>query len=281
MQYTISSNQLTVVVDELGAEVISVTKQCQQRIWQNADGKWNGHAPILFPFCGHCRMIFDGTDYGDGFHGFARNLEFTCVEHTDSSVMLQLQHSTQTLERYPFEFQFRVKYTVAEHCLEIQYIVVNKSATVMPFACGGHESFALLSDVGNYKLLFDQDEQFNFLQHDASGFLNGAVIDCGRGKVLPFPQEYMKDNTIILHNINSRKVQLVEMQSDRVVAEVCFDGFPNLLLWHPAGSHMVCVEPWQNLPDNAQTVGEFSHKAGVNLLPPDSAVSFTRCVKYH
>lgn len=39
MQYTISSNQLTVVVDELGAEVISVTKQCQQRIWQNADGK--------------------------------------------------------------------------------------------------------------------------------------------------------------------------------------------------------------------------------------------------
>ena len=52
MIYGISNGILTAMVSTTGGELVSVRKDGKERIWQNDNGSWCGHAPILFPVSG-------------------------------------------------------------------------------------------------------------------------------------------------------------------------------------------------------------------------------------
>ena len=49
MTYQLSSGLLELEISSIGAELISVKKQGKERLWQNENGGWSGHAPVLFP----------------------------------------------------------------------------------------------------------------------------------------------------------------------------------------------------------------------------------------
>jgi len=61
---------------------------------------------------------------------------------------------------------------------------------------------------------------------------------------------------------------------------VSFDGFSNILLWHPHGSKMLCIEPWQCLPSYADEIKEFKERKGVVTLSPNREITFTRKITY-
>ena len=63
MIYTIGGELLTVQISSLGAELVSVRYQGKERLWQNENGGWAGHAPILFPYAGRCSVKVDGKVY--------------------------------------------------------------------------------------------------------------------------------------------------------------------------------------------------------------------------
>ena len=115
MNYTIKSENLTVTVSSLGAELISaVGHDGFEYIWQNESGEfWGGHAPLLFPHCGrilNSEYTYGGERYEMGIHGFARKMEFELVRQEPHSLVFSLQSSEETKKIYPFDFELIAEY---------------------------------------------------------------------------------------------------------------------------------------------------------------------------
>ena len=281
MIYTIKNDKTEVKINSLGAEVRSVIHNGRERAWQNETGEWSGCAILLFPFAGFNRLVYDGVDFGVEKHGFCRNEEFQLTEANNDNITFVLKSNERTKAVYPYNFEFFVKYAIIDSGYSVCYTIVNSDSREIPFACGGHESFALDNAVENYYVEFEKDESFDFLVHNDGGMLTGEKKHYGKGKVINLEKEFTDNSaTVILGNINSRKASLYNKETKEKVVEITFDGFSNLLLWHPHGSKMLCIEPWQCLPSYVDEIKEFSEREGVITLPQKSEISFTRKITY-
>ena len=86
---------------------------------------------------------------------------------------------------------------------------------------------------------------------------------------------------MIFGDIQSEKVWLKTAQGEKL-AEITFKEFKNLLLWRPDGAKMICIEPWQNLPDKVgQEFVEFSKKKGIDKVLPKQTKTAVRMIKYY
>nr|MBQ8890593.1 hypothetical protein [Clostridia bacterium] len=281
MIYTIKNGTTEIKISSLGAEVRSVIHNGRERAWQNETGEWAGCAILLFPFAGFNRLIYDGVDFGIRKHGFLRNEEFTLVGMNEESIELSLSANERTRAVYPYEFTFFVRYTLTPRGYEVTYTVKNPSNREIPFAAGGHESFAIRGEVCDYYVEFEREEKFDLLVHNSQGMLTGETVNHGEGRILALEREFTDNSaTVILGNINSRKATLREKATDEKVVEITFEGFSNLLLWHPHGSKMLCIEPWQALPSYADEIKEFKTREGVRCLCAGETISFTRAISY-
>ena len=279
--YIISNKKIKIQISEIGAEVRSVVHNGKERAWQNETGEWSGCAILLFPYAGFNRLVYDGVDFGVQKHGFCRNEEFTLISQAENSIEFELCANDRTRAVYPYEFAFRVKYELVENGYTVSYTIKNTSDREIPFACGGHESFALENDVENYYVEFENDEKFDFLIHNSGGMLTGEKANHGAGKILPLEKDFTDNSaTVILGNINSRKASLYHKETKEKVVEINFEGFENLLLWHPHGSKMICIEPWQALPSYVDEIKEFKERDGVVTLEKGKEITFTRAIKY-
>ena len=198
MLYTIQNKDLSVTVSTLGAELQSVSFHGEEKLWQNQNGSWKGHAPILFPVAGHCGVTVDGISYPIPSHGFAPSSEFTVLSMDDTSITLSLTDSPETHKFFPFAFVFSVIYTVENNTLSITYRIENPAETNLYTFAGGHESFMLYEPLETHSLLFPETEHFLHHFHDAGGYLTGETKDFGKGICFPIPPEYLQNgNTLI------------------------------------------------------------------------------------
>ena len=281
MIYTIKNDKTKININSLGAEVRSVIHNGKQRAWQNETGEWSGCAILLFPFAGFNRLIYDGVDFGIQKHGFCRNEEFELLEKNNESITFVLRANERTRAVYPYNFEFFVQYAIIDNGYKVCYTITNGDNREIPFACGGHESFALDDEVDNYYLELEKYEKFDFLVHNAGGMLTGEKANHGEGRILNLEKSFTDNSaTVILGDINSRKAGLYHKETKEKVVEITFDGFSNLLLWHPHGSKMLCIEPWQCLPSYEGEIKEFKERKGVNCLSQSCEVSFTRKITY-
>ncbi|MBQ8290924.1 MAG: hypothetical protein IJX88_00230 [Clostridia bacterium] len=281
MQYTISNGNLTVTADTLGAEIISVKKNGKEWVWQNQDGNWDGHGPLLFPVCGHFGLTVDGVFYDLPAHGFSRKSQYTLVDKGEDFLIFELRANEQTKAVYPFDFVVTVGYALTGDTLTIRFEVENPAEKTLYFACGGHESFNLDKNIGNYELRFEKTEHLVHLYHNDDGYLDGKTLDYGVCDTFVLPEDFLQEGrTLIFKDINSRKLTFAKKGGEALV-EVAFDGFKNLLLWRELDSPFLCIEPWSNLPDyeNAPDV-EFSTKEGVFAVAPKDKKSLVRTIKY-
>lgn len=281
MIYSIKNDKTEVKINSLGAEVRSVLHNGKERAWQNETGEWAGCAILLFPFAGFNRMIYDGVDFGIQKHGFCRNEEFELVRAEGDNITFVLKANERTKAVYPYDFEFFVKYAIIDNGYEVCYTIVNRDNREIPFACGGHESFALDGEVCDYYLEFDKDEKLDALVHDNGGFLTGDIKKYGEGKILQLEKDFTDNSaTVIFGGINSRRATLRDKKTDEKIVEISFEGFANLLLWHPHGSKMLCIEPWQCLPSYAGEVKEFKDREGVINLSEGCEITFARTITY-
>lgn len=281
MTYTLQNEYISLTADTAGAELVSVTAGGRERLWQNENGSWGKHAPLLFPVCGHCEMKVNGAVYPLSAHGFAAKREFLLLRRTDTSLCFVLCADDETKKQYPFDFTFTVTYALHGNALTITYEVENSAAAPLPYACGGHESFALASDVGDYKIVFEKKEQLVHRFHDDDGFLTGQTEEYGNTRELVLPADFLTDGkTLIFPRIKSRAVSLCRVSGEKE-ADILFPDFENLLLWRPHGARMICIEPWMNLPDTQGEHKEFAEKEGVRFVPPQSRATVTRTIRYY
>ena len=95
MDYIIENAELIVTVSSKGCEIISARNKktgCEY-IWCGDPDAWKRHAPVLFPLIGRYKndeSIYDGKTYHMTQHGFARDMEFTLVSKTDTSIKMEL-----------------------------------------------------------------------------------------------------------------------------------------------------------------------------------------------
>ncbi len=281
MKYTIKSDALSCTVDSFGGELVSVVKDGKERLWQNETGEWAGHAPLLFPVCGHFGVQVDGVSYPIRAHGFAKKTEFTLVSKTEDALTLAIESTAETKKVYPFDFRFEVTYAVAGSELSVFYRVKNPAKTPLYFACGGHESFALDSGVEDYAIRFEKEERLVHRFHNDDGYLTGETFDYGTGKILPLPADFLQEGrTLIFKDVQSRKVAL-QKKSGENCAELSFEGYSNLLLWHADKAKFICIEAWTNLPDPENTADtEFSGKEGVITVAGGAETTLTRKITY-
>lgn len=281
MTYTIENGTLCVKVKDYGAEVISVVKDGKERLWQNETGEWEGHAPLLFPVCGHFGVKVQGVEYPIRAHGFAKKMQFALVDKTQTSLILEIRSNAETKKVYPFDFAFQVQYKIEDNALVVAYKVKNLANAPLWFACGGHDAFALDYDVDAYEVAFEKKENFVHHYHDDGGYMTGETLSYGVGKIFPLPVDFLQEGrTLIFKNIRSRKVRLCE-KSGKALASLSFEGFENLLLWREGAGKFICIEPWTNLPDYVGVPqAEFSKKAGVVEVAPNAEKTMTRVIEY-
>lgn len=281
MEYTVKKDSLEITFSSLGAEMISVKKNGKERLWQNDNGAWGGHAPILFPYAGTCTFIKNGIVSEMKQHGIARRNEFELIRQTDDSIEFVLKSNEKTRELYPCDFELYVTYTLYGDSVEIEWEVRNPGKEITSFAIGGHETYALDEDVKNYEIVFEKDEVFDSWVMNKNNHLTGEKIHIGEGKILSCNTTLLDDaKTVVLIGVNSRFMTLRNKVTKEEVATLSYPGFKNVFFWHCLGSKMICLEPWINIPDYDNDTREFSDKeTTINLKPGENAV-FKRVISY-
>ena len=117
---------------------------------------------------------------------------------------------------------------------------------------------------------------------DGNGYLTGKSRPLGTGRILDLNSDLLeKGNSICLDKLNSRGIILREKATGKEIVKVSFPDSEKLVLWHPDGSKMLCIEPWQNLPDIKGEYREFSQKDGVIKVAPFTKKVITRTIKYY
>jgi galactose mutarotase-like enzyme len=274
--------KLKVVVNDYGAELTSILVNGVERLWQNENGTWAGHAPVFFPACGLCKVVVDGKEYPQFRHGFAQYFTFEVTEQADDLLRFTLKSNEETKKYYPYDFVLHFIYKIVNgDTLVITHEAYNPAETPMYCAFGGHESFLLDKNLGAYEVRFEKEEKFRSLTITGS-FMDGGFVDLGAGKTFALDEKFfVNSETAIFEKIQSRKVTLAEIGGE-AVADVAFDGFDNLLFWRPEDAKTICIEPWHNLPDNeAHCNDEFATKEGIFTVPPKQTLRFERTIKYY
>ena len=152
MQHVLENEALKLLIDDTGAELCSVLdrESGSERIWTADPAIWNRHAPILFPFVGKVtdgKYRIEGREYPMRTqHGFARDMDFLCVEEDASSVTHRLASTPGLREIYPYSFCLTVRHSLDPanpRLLHITWDVENQGEDLMYYAIGGHPGFLM------------------------------------------------------------------------------------------------------------------------------------------
>ena len=233
MIYQLSNSKLKIAVSDHGAEIVSVLHNGKECVWQNENGLWNRHCPVLFPVCGRTSVNVDGKAYPIPFHGFARDMVFKTVAANKQDVSFVLQSNERTREMYPFDFELKITYTLDDCMVIVKNEVKNTGKEMMRFAIGRHDSFILDNDPGSYKLCFPKEERFLSQKYDNTSRRIDKYDNLGSGDVLIIPESILSSSSsVTLQNLNSDRVTLKTLD-DRPIASIVWGEIKNLLLWHP------------------------------------------------
>jgi galactose mutarotase-like enzyme len=275
--FTLENRYLKVDIHPKGAELQSIfNKDFQlEYMWGGDPAFWAKRSPVLFPIVGSLKndtFFYNNISYRLSRHGFAREKEFIAESHAPEFVSFLLKSDEDTLKNYPFEFEFRILYTLGENEIKTTYRVKNTSSEDMFFSVGGHPAFRLpLVDNTNYEdyyLEFNEDETKPRWPISKDGLIEKEPVPLLSGtNILPLNKElFLKDALVLKHPTSS----IVSLKSDKTEhgLDFNFSGFPYLGIWAAPGADFICIEPWCGLADTVETDQLLIHKEGINQLAP-------------
>ena len=263
-----------IAVADRGAELRSCKVNGEEFMWDRQPEFWAASSPVLFPFVGTIKngaYSFDGEKYEISTrHGFARTEDFELVEKTENSLKFRFSSNKETLEKYPFEFELFITYTIVGNTLEIGYNVVNKNDSDMYFSLGTHPAFAL--DVNNdiklsdYYLEFEKNETSKKYKLNEKGLVLDEKVDClNNENKLHITETVFDDDAIIFEGLKSEKVVIKNSKNSKELS-VEYKGFPYVAFWSKSKAPFVCIEPWYGISDFENTSGKLEEKIGILKL---------------
>lgn len=276
MQVTISSEKTTAVIDSFGAELHSLRDASgTEYLWQADPAVWKRHAPVLFPFICNTdskKYTYEGQTYSLANHGFARDSEFELASSDSGSAEFLLKSSAETLKLYPFEFELRIRYTLAGNKLTVSYNVKNTDKKDMYFFIGGHPAFNVPMDGESFDDYFVEYEKPETVIQEFKG--KTAVIADNTAKV-PLSHELFANDVFMKDAPNSSWIALVSEKSGRKI-KLNYDPKGCIAVWSSyfedkavtEQAKFVCLEPWSSVPvycDKEEDITKMSH--AIKLVP--------------
>ncbi len=272
---TIKNDRLEVSTKSEGAELTSIKLNDKEYLWNGDEKYWGRHAPILFPIVGKLKdgkTLIEDKEYLMGRHGFARDMEFEVIEHTENKVKYLLKSDDRTLKSYPYLFELYVSYELEGNRLKVVYEVKNTDEKDIYFSIGAHPAFCCPIEekekFEDYYIEFEKNETQNFIAQDENGYIsegNSLIMD--NTNVLELDKDvFKKIDTYIFHNLNSKEVSLKSKKSGRCI-KMYFESFPYFGIWtKPNAAPFICLEPWYGVTDFKRTDGKFINKVGIQRL---------------
>ena len=274
---TLKNKYLSVNINPMGAEVVSIIKNSYEYLWQKNPDIWNGQAPNLFPLIGRLKdeeYEYNNELYKIKIHGFAKFSMFEVIEKNDNYVSLRITGSNDTYSMYPFDFDFIVSYELMDNIIKKQYMTINNGYKTMYYEVGGHEGYNLTFE--NNKIM--DDYYIKFSDNSVYTYTTDSVIMVNKDlkkidmidKKLHLKPEVFKNDALILDcsRLKDRNVTLECGKKSRKV-KVTFDDFDYLGIWtRPLYSNYVCIEPWSSLPDCNFIDKKLENKIGIRSLLP-------------
>ena len=267
-----------------GAELISIKLDGKEKLHQG-NLFWNRHAPVLFPIVGQIkegRTIIYGKEYQMSQHGFARDMEFEEIEKSNFKHKYLLKSNEETLKKYPFLFELYITHIVDENTLITEYEVINKDNKKMLFGLGGHPAFLCDYSSGDYEIEFDKkEESIEFLKLENGLLSNNRFENIMNNNKIRLHENIFDEDAIIMKNINSKIVSLINSKTNKKVLDFDFTGFPYLAIWSKKGAPFVCIEPWFNTADKVDSDGIFENKENILTLNPNEKFNCKYKVKFY
>ena len=269
---------IKIVVADRGAELRSYKVDGEEFMWDRKSEFWAASSPVLFPFVGTIKngaYSYNGKEYKISTrHGFARTEDFELVEKTENSLKFRFSSSKETLEKYPFEFELFITYTIVGNTLEIGYNVVNKNNSDMYFSLGTHPAFALdVNDdikLSDYYLEFEKNETSQKYKLTDNGLVFDEKADClNNENKLQITETIFDNDAIVFDDLKSEKVTIKNSKNSKELS-VDYKGFPYIAFWSKPKAPYVCIEPWYGISDFENASGKLEEKTGILKLEKDS-----------
>ena len=274
---TLKNEYLTAKINEVGAELKSLEYNDAEYIWEGKKEVWAGSCPIMFPICGGLKedkYIFEGKEYTLEKHGFARFKTFQVESKTDTSAVFLHKSDAETKEKFPFDYELRVIYTLAEKTVKIEFSVVNKTDKTMYFNIGSHEGYYTPEGIEDYDVIFPEKETLS------TGVLFGNLLSNNRMPIikeqnyLPLYEKYFTIDALVFTDLKSKSATLRNRKNGRGV-RVDFPDAKYFLLWHKPNAPYMCVEPWNGVQDIVGSSYDITEKEGITALPSGKEFLYT------
>ena len=269
----IRDREISVTVAHHGAEPVSIRDEDGHEYLWSGDEPWRRHAPVLFPVI--CRVPDDRIRVGDSTypmpqHGFARDREWTVVDHGHDRVSYVLVADEDTRRHYPFDFALAVTYVVADRSLSVQYTVENRGDEPMPFALGSHPAFVWPLETDQprsmHQVRFDEPETAPARRVVDNLLTDERLDNPAWDRVVTLNDAWFTEGAVIMTEVASRG--LVYSSGAGRQVRMTWEGFTGITLWSVPGARFVCIEPWRGQPAPTDYVGQFAGKPGNVVVPP-------------
>ncbi|BFM44690.1 aldose 1-epimerase family protein [Flavobacterium sp. CFS9] len=268
MNTTIYNSAISVSIKHSGAELFSLKdNQNKEYIWEGNPDFWGKHSPVLFPIVGTLKnntYTIDGKEYQLSRHGFARDMNFELIEKTENTAIFSLKSNAETLQKYPFDFELQLTYSVENTTLNIGYKVINTGKSKMPFSIGAHPAIALPGDFKNYAFQFEKQEVLKYYLLENDLISNQTETLRSENGLIPFDYQLFENDALIFKTLESKSLTL--LQNSKPYVKVDFEDFPSLGIWTKPQAPFICIEPWLGYSDTAENSGDLFEKEGVLVL---------------
>lgn len=292
--HVLENECLKVMVADAGAELSSVfDKETQtERLFDADPAIWNRHAPILFPFVGKVAggkyHIGDHTYEMKTQHGFARDMEFACVEETADSVTHRLVPTDKTRALYPYEFELLVTHALdAENprILHVNWEVKNNGDSLMYYSIGGHPAFTVpvqsKEERDEYYLEFPGKDELVYVGVNPVNGLALAeekkTLELDHGFIQFYDDVY---DTLIFDYQEIQQVRIARPDKTPYITMECSQ-FPFLGIWAKENGNFICLEPWAGRTDNDGFAGTLEEKTGEKKLEAGRSAILSHWIEFH
>ncbi len=283
----LSGCNITATIDPMGAQLSSLQLEGREYLWQGDSAFWGRHAPILFPIVGSLRNGRVESAQGTcvmGRHGVARNYEHAVVDQSSTSVMFEFRENEETLKAYPYRFKLNMTYAVTgEATLSQTFKVTNTGDVPLPFCVGGHPAFnvplpgAEGETFEDYVLKFEEPWTCTLPVIGEDGLMSwDNAYDCPvDDDTVALTHRSFDHDALMFTDVPRSALALLGTKSGHGV-RVSFPDFKYVGVWSAAGdAPFIALEPWSGHTTAHNESDVFEEKAGITILKPGEAKSFT------
>lgn len=276
----IKNDKLCVAISPKGAELQSIKDaNGKEYLWQADPRFWERHSPILFPIVGSLwngRCHINGKTYEMGRHGFVRDCNFELVGKGESKAVFAFSNNSETLKRYPYQFNLAISYKLDDNQIHVTWHVENTDDKTIYFQIGGHPAF-------NLPDLQPEEPIHGRLRFDCNNPIRRfatvkGCLDCARHETVEtqngvwnFDDSSFNNDAIVFDHSQLRRIELLNAAGETEVS-VDFKA-PAVGVWTPHGKNapFICIEPWYGVADVAEFEGDIRDRYLMNQLLPGAS----------